>query len=89
MKRGDVITAVNGEAVRDSNVLRNRVAELQPGSQIELNVLRDGKPRTLSLTLGELTDVLGNAEDDGPGQQPDGTGFGMTVEPLTRDSALS
>jgi serine protease Do len=83
VKRGDVITAVNGQPVRDSNVLRNHVAELQPGSQIELNVLREGKPRTLSLTLGELTTRGSKADDDPQETGPDSTGYGMAVEPLT------
>ena len=33
LERGDVITAINGEPVRDGNVLRNHVAELQPGTR--------------------------------------------------------
>ena len=88
VKRGDVITAVNGQEVKDSNVLRNHVAELQPGSRVELSVLRNGKPQSLTLTLAELSASRGTSEDDGDqGQRPDGTGFGMAVEPLTRDSA--
>ena len=55
VKRGDVITAVNGEAVRDNNALRNHVAQLQPGSRVELSLLRNGKPQTLTLALGELS----------------------------------
>ena len=35
LKRGDVITALNGTAVKDSNVLRNEIAELQPGSEVK------------------------------------------------------
>ena len=31
IKRGDIITAINGEVVEDSNVLRNKVAGTQPG----------------------------------------------------------
>jgi serine protease Do len=88
VKRGDVITSVNGEPVKDGNVLRNHVAELQPGSRVELNVLRNGKPQTLTLSLGELTpDEAGSAADGEPPDSHDGTGYGMSVEPLTKENA--
>ena len=88
VKRGDVITSVNGEPVKDGNVLRNHVAELQPGSRVELKLLRNGKPQTLTLALGELTPRgAGSADDDEPRAGQDGTGYGMSVEPLTREQA--
>jgi serine protease Do len=88
VRRGDVITAVNGETVKDGNVLRNHVAELQPGSRVELNVLRNGKPQTLTLTLGELTPARAGSEgDEESASGRDGTGYGMAVEPLTRENA--
>ncbi len=43
LKRGDIITAVNGEKMDDSNVLRNKVAGTLPGTEIKLTVMRDGK----------------------------------------------
>ena len=86
LKRGDVITAIDGEPVKDGNVLRNQVAELQPGTRVELQVLRGGKPQTLTLMLGEL-EARGPAEDTGHPGERDGTGFGMSVQPLTREQA--
>src|SRR4029078_3036554 len=40
IKRGDIITAINGEKVEDSNVFRNKVAGTAPGSEIKLTVVR-------------------------------------------------
>jgi Do/DeqQ family serine protease len=54
VERGDVITAIDGTAVVDSNDLRNRVAALEPGRSVVLTALRDGKERKLKATLGEL-----------------------------------
>ena len=69
-------------------MLRNHVAELQPGSRVELKLLRNGKPQTLTLALGELTPRgAGSADDDEPRAGQDGTGYGMSVEPLTREQA--
>ena len=74
--------------MRDNNALRNHVAELQPGSRVELNLLRNGKPQTVTLALGELTAKgAGPADDDERGSVQDGTGYGMSVEPLTKENA--
>src|SRR6187200_1026671 len=53
IRRGDVITAVNGAAIKDSNDLRNDVAQMAPGSAAKLTVLRDGKEQSLNVTLAE------------------------------------
>jgi Do/DeqQ family serine protease len=86
VRRGDVITAVNGEAVRDGNDLRNEIAQLLPGSQAALTVVRDGKEQTLTATLAELKAASRTGGSPGePGD--DSTGFGMSVEPLTPERA--
>ena len=53
LRQGDVITAFNGEPVQDGNSLRNRVAGTQPGTEVKLTVIRDGKDQQLSAKLGE------------------------------------
>src|SRR5829696_8162746 len=53
VKRGDIITAINGEKTEDSNVLRNKVAGSLPGSEIRLSIMRNGKPEELTATLDE------------------------------------
>jgi S1-C subfamily serine protease len=85
VRRGDVITAVDGETVRDSNDLRNHVAQLLPGSTVKLGLLRDAKEQTVNVTLTELK-VKGDAVERG-GSSPDASGFGMRVEPLTAGTA--
>ena len=54
IEKGDVITAVNGVAVTDSNAVRNHVAQLKPGSKAELTIIRDGREQKLMATLDEL-----------------------------------
>ena len=53
IKTGDVITAVGGEPVDDSNQLLRRVAALKPGETASLSVLRKGATQTMSVTLGQ------------------------------------
>lgn len=54
LKSGDVITQFGGRNVEDASQLRNEVAELKPGSQVDFTVVRDGKKVDLRVKLGEL-----------------------------------
>ena len=85
LERGDVITALNGQPVKDSNVLRNEIAELPPGSDVELTVRRDGKEQTVTARL-EALEPEGRRAAAGP--EGEGAGrFGLGVEPLTAERA--
>ncbi|MFI5379974.1 MAG: trypsin-like peptidase domain-containing protein [Tepidisphaerales bacterium] len=50
---GDVITSVNGKAVKDSTQLRECVAQAAPGSEATFQVMRDGKALDIRVKLGE------------------------------------
>jgi serine protease Do len=54
IQAGDVVTALNGTAVKDSRDLARKVAALAPGSSVKLDILRSGESKTLTITLGEL-----------------------------------
>ena len=88
-KRTDIITAINGEKIEDSNVLRNKVAGTLPGTEIRVTVLRDGSPQELTATLDEF-ELPGNREGDdsqnpgGEGEKQSDTGkLGVTLQPIT------
>ncbi len=51
---GDVIVSVNGRTVTTSADLPPIVGMLAPGTKAKVGVIRDGKPRELAVTLGEL-----------------------------------
>jgi Do/DeqQ family serine protease len=87
LQRGDVIRSFNGVAVTDTNSLRNRVAESKPGSTAQVGVVRDGKERTISVTLDELAGSR-SARNGGPaGGNVDQTALGVSVAPLTPELA--
>jgi Do/DeqQ family serine protease len=54
LRKGDVITSFQGEAVVDSNSLRNQVASTKPGTDVTIGYLREGKAQTAKARLGEL-----------------------------------
>lgn len=85
LRRGDVITAIDGATVTDGNALRNHVAQLMPGTRTEVTVLRDGREQKVGVTLAELKSAA--RESDAQGQPSETGGFGMAVEPLTRETA--
>ena len=85
VRRGDVITAINGHDVSDSNGLRNEISQMMPGTAAKLTVVRDGKDQTVDVRLGELQPERSARTDDGSAEQ--GSAFGIQVEPLTRESA--
>lgn len=50
---GDVITSIDGTEIKDANALIGIVARKAPGSQMSMQVLRDGTPMTLQVVLAE------------------------------------
>ncbi|MDI1240402.1 MAG: Do family serine endopeptidase [bacterium] len=89
VKRGDIITAINGEKIEDSNVLRNKVAGTLPGSEIKLAITREGNQVELTATLDEYNvDGSGTAAPVGqnpnaPNIQPQGGKLGLSLQPIT------
>jgi serine protease Do len=89
IKRGDVITAFNGERIDSSNVLRNKVAQTAPGTSVKLTISRDGKESDLNITLDEFkasdskNPAGENGNDNGGGTPGESGKLGITLEPLT------
>jgi len=90
IKRGDVITAVNKQSVTDNNKLRNIVASQPPGSNVEVTALRNGRDQNFHVALAELPDRAEPASDEESTDNSGASGsgkFGMTVQPLTAETA--
>jgi serine protease Do len=51
---GDVITAVNGNAVKDARDLARQIGATAPGETVKLTLWRKGEEQGISVTLGEL-----------------------------------
>src|SRR5690606_11931217 len=50
---GDVIVGVNGRKVVEESALPRLVSRLDPGDEITLEVIRDGRRREITVELGE------------------------------------
>ncbi|HEU4435753.1 MAG TPA: Do family serine endopeptidase [Pyrinomonadaceae bacterium] len=64
LRRGDIITALNGEAVTDSNTFRNKIASTPPGSEVTLTIKRGGSEQQVRATLGEFTPQPDRSRED-------------------------
>ncbi|HEX8484171.1 Do family serine endopeptidase [Sphingomonas sp.] len=104
LRAGDVVVRVNGNEVNPDTTLSRLVANVAPGGQARLEVIRDGRPQTINAVVGtrpseEQMAALTGAEgaDDG---LPDDDGattptlpaanpLGVQVVPLTPQIARS
>ena len=53
LRAGDLILQLASEPIGDSNALLHAVGSHRPGDRIELEVVRNGKTKTMVVTLGE------------------------------------
>ena len=87
VRRGDVIQSFNGQAVHDTNTLRNRVSEAGPGSTADVALVRDGSEKHLSVKLDEATPAKEASGRDTEPAAEDKTTLGVSVAPLTPELA--
>jgi serine protease Do len=82
VETGDVITAVNGDAVKDSRDLAKKIGALSPGATISLSVQRKGEQKKLSFTLQQMPNDKQAKADEGSQQSEDHVPhLGLTLAP--------
>ena len=57
LQPGDVVTAVDGQAVKSPRELARLIGDLRPNGHVALTLRRDGAERVVQVTLGELRDT--------------------------------
>jgi serine protease Do len=83
IEAGDVITAVNGNKVKDARDLAKQIGAMAPGSTAKLTVWRKGEEKSFSVALGELPNQR-EARATSESSKPDSTDvprLGLTVAP--------
>jgi serine protease Do len=61
LKDGDVITTINGKPIKSSRELQDMVAALPLHKPIQLQVVRDGQPKSLQVTIEEQPEEFGTS----------------------------
>jgi serine protease Do len=80
---GDVITAVDGHAVKDARDLARQIGAMAPGATTKLSIWRKGEEKSISLTLGELPKERAAMTDSAP-QGTDTPRLGLTLAPAAQ-----
>lgn len=82
IRRGDVIVKFNGKDIDEMNELPKIVAATPVGKEVEVVVIREGKPVTLKIKVGEL-------KEEAPPIAIEKTQFdlGMSVQEITPELA--
>jgi serine protease Do len=91
LRAEDIVLKVNGTATPSPRELMNTVAAMSPGETAKLEIVRNGKTRSVDVTLGQrTTEVLARgAASAGSGKAAYDTedAWGITVRDLTPDVA--
>jgi serine protease Do len=86
LKPGDVVVALNGKPVSDNSQLTRDVGVIPPGSTVKLDVVREGKQRTVEVKLAERPDEKdqgGRTPSKGGQEKEQGDLLGLSVQDVT------
>jgi serine protease Do len=85
LQHGDVLRELNGKRIANGGALQVAVSQTAPGSSIQLGILRNGKPETLKVTVGEYkASKTEEASNNGPGENKGK--LGLAVDNLSSDA---
>ncbi|HXR55344.1 MAG TPA: Do family serine endopeptidase, partial [Casimicrobiaceae bacterium] len=82
-KTGDIIRKIDGQQVVDSTDVTSRIGNMAPGTKATVEVWRDGKPVTLTATIGSYDNSQKVASNDNASTSHEK--LGLAVRPLTSD----
>ncbi len=88
LRRGDIILSFNGRQINGVGELQLLVASARAGSDIELEVLRDGKRRTLSVTLAAREGMQQAKKAAEPERPVSEQWLGLSVEPFPQGAGV-
>ncbi len=87
LQKGDIVTALNGQAISDYQDLRLRIAQMPPGTTVTLDVWRDRQKSQATVTLTEFPETRKKAEVAAKPAPSAGAIKGLQVDTLTSDIA--
>lgn len=87
LQNGDVIKRLNGEKLGNGGALQMAIADVTPGTKVQLDILRNGHPQTVDLTVGEFhaKGEVANNESGGNGAPGNSGKLGLAMADLTPD----
>lgn len=83
LQPGDIITHLNGRRMENFRELRFAIADVRPGTEITLTVVRDGEEEELEATVGSRDSLNGEAIEPTDEGALEGVGV-MDIDPRSR-----
>lgn len=83
LRSGDIITEVDGKAIKSSKQLIEIVADLPIGKSVRVKFVRDGVAQTTDVTLAERPKQAVEEPEENPEEQPDDSQLGASVMNIT------
>lgn len=81
LKRGDVVKGFDGHEVENAHTLSRLVAATQPDRKAKVDIIRDGKEKSIEVTIGTMPQKV-------EGQLPEkATAWGLSVQDITPELA--
>ncbi|HXG91222.1 MAG TPA: DegQ family serine endoprotease [Blastocatellia bacterium] len=88
LRSGDVIVEFDGKPVKSPKQLTELVADEPVGKSVQVKYLRDGRPETTTIKLGERPPRPGDEDqNDNPEQEEDGGKLGISITDVTPELA--
>jgi serine protease Do len=78
---GDVITAIDGAAIKDSRDLARKVGAMAPGSRVKMTLTRKGEVKTMDLTLAKMPEQKQAKAQGEKDASTDGPRLGLNLAP--------
>jgi serine protease Do len=85
LKQGDVLREIDGRKIVNAGALQVAVSQIAPGTTVAFGILRDGKPTTVKVKVGEFHAKTETADKDEDGEQAHGK-LGLTIATLTDEA---
>jgi len=89
LKVGDVILSVNGQQIVESADLPHLIGNLKPDATAEMNIVREGARKTVSVKVGDMPDDDSIAASGQPGAERSSNRMGIAVADLTDEQKKS
>jgi serine protease Do len=91
IEAGDVITAVNGDEVKDARDLAKKIGSMAPDTAVKLSIVHKGAEKTVTLTLAKMpknVEEASNSSNNNQSQNNNGSidlsKLGLTLAPAKR-----
>ncbi len=85
LKAGDIILAIDGTKIADTDQLLRTVAMLVPGKKAEISVWRDGKETSMTLTVAEKINQQQAEENNNKPTEESNNILGLQLRPLVKE----